>query len=64
MAAHRFIFDDRDRAPAERLKILNEVSGVHRCHTVFNCTMACPREIQITKAIGEVKMAISTGRLD
>jgi hypothetical protein len=26
--------------------------------------MACPREIQITKAIGEVKMAISTGILD
>ena len=64
VAAHRFIFDDRDQAASERLKIVNEVSGVHRCHTVFNCTMACPREIQITKAIGEVKAAISTGRLE
>jgi succinate dehydrogenase / fumarate reductase iron-sulfur subunit len=64
VAAHRFIFDDRDQAAGERLKIMNEVTGVHRCHTVFNCTMACPREIQITRAIGEVKAAISTGWLD
>jgi succinate dehydrogenase / fumarate reductase iron-sulfur subunit len=64
VAAHRFIFDDRDQAASERLKLLNEVNGIHRCHTIYNCTMACPREIQITKAIGEVKAAISTGRLD
>jgi succinate dehydrogenase / fumarate reductase, iron-sulfur subunit len=63
VAAHRFIFDSRDQAGAERLKILNEVWGVYRCHTIFNCTLACPREIQITKAIGEVKMALSTGKM-
>ena len=64
VTAHRFIFDSRDRAAAERLKILNEQFGVYRCHTIFNCTIACPREIEITQAIGEVKRAISTGRLD
>jgi succinate dehydrogenase / fumarate reductase iron-sulfur subunit len=64
VAAHRFIFDSRDKAASERLKILNEVWGVYRCHTVFNCTLACPREIQITKAIGEVKMALTTGKLE
>ena len=64
VTAHRFIFDSRDRAAAERLKILNEQFGVYRCHTIFNCTIACPREIEITQAIGEVKQAISTGRLD
>ena len=64
VTAHRFIFDDRDQAAAERLKIVNDVMGVSRCHTVFNCTMACPREIQITKAIGEVKAAIATGWLE
>jgi succinate dehydrogenase / fumarate reductase iron-sulfur subunit len=62
--AHRFIFDSRDQAAAERLKILNSQFGVYRCHTIFNCTEACPREIQVTKAIGEVKKAIATGRLD
>ena len=64
VASLRFIFDDRDLAAGERLQILNEATGVHRCHTIYNCTMACPREIQITKAIGEVKAAIGSGRLD
>jgi succinate dehydrogenase / fumarate reductase iron-sulfur subunit len=62
--AHRFIFDSRDRAGKERLEILNGQFGVYRCHTIFNCTDACPREIQVTKAIGEVKAAIATGKLD
>jgi succinate dehydrogenase / fumarate reductase iron-sulfur subunit len=62
--AHRFIFDSRDRAAAERLQILNDRMGVWRCHDIFNCTDACPREIEITKAVGEVKMAIATGRVD
>jgi succinate dehydrogenase / fumarate reductase iron-sulfur subunit len=62
--AHRFIFDSRDRAGAERLQILNDQFGVYRCHTIFNCTDACPREIQVTQAIGEVKRAIAIGRID
>jgi succinate dehydrogenase iron-sulfur subunit len=62
--AHRFIFDSRDRAAAERLQVLNDQFGVYRCHTIFNCTEACPRDIQITQAIGEVKRAIATGRVD
>ena len=62
--AHRFIFDSRDQAAGERLKILNSQFGVYRCHTIFNCTEACPRDIQITRAIGEVKKAIATGKLD
>lgn len=62
--AHRFIFDSRDQAAAERLEILNGQFGVYRCHTIFNCTLACPREIQITKAIGEVKRALATGVVD
>jgi succinate dehydrogenase / fumarate reductase iron-sulfur subunit len=64
VAAHRFIFDSRDRAAAERLRILNDQFGVYRCHTIFNCTVACPREIQVTKAIGEVKRAIATGKIE
>jgi succinate dehydrogenase / fumarate reductase iron-sulfur subunit len=59
--AHRFIFDSRDQGAAERLQILNDEFGVYRCHTIFNCTEACPREIQVTKAIGEVKKAIASG---
>jgi len=62
--AHRFIYDTRDTAAGERLEILNGQMGVWRCRTAFNCTEACPRDIQITKAIAEVKQAIQTGKLE
>ena len=62
--AHRFILDSRDSGASERLQIVSETSGLARCHTVFNCTMACPREIEITVAIGELKMATITGKLE
>ncbi|HLF80257.1 MAG TPA: succinate dehydrogenase iron-sulfur subunit [Anaerolineales bacterium] len=62
--AHRFIFDSRDQAGEARLQVLGEQMGVWRCRTAFNCTLACPREIEITKAIGEVKNAIATGKRD
>ena len=56
--AHRFIFDSRDQGAAERLRILNTQSGVWRCRTIFNCTDACPRGIEVTKAIEDVKRAL------
>ena len=56
--AHRFIFDSRDDGAEERLDILNDVDGVWRCRTTFNCTDACPRGIAVTKAIQEVKRAL------
>jgi succinate dehydrogenase / fumarate reductase, iron-sulfur subunit len=59
--AHRFIFDSRDQAGDQRLKILAEPDGVWRCRTIFNCTTACPRDIEVTRAIGEVKLAIARG---
>lgn len=63
VAAHRFIFDSRDQGAAERLEILNSRDGVWRCRTIFNCTDACPRGIQVTRAIQEVKQAIVANRL-
>ncbi|KUJ66939.1 succinate dehydrogenase [Streptomyces albus subsp. albus] len=60
--AHRFIFDSRDEAGEQRLEILNDKDGVWRCRTTFNCTEACPRGIEITKAIQEVKRALITRR--
>ena len=56
--AHRFIFDSRDEGAGVRLDILNDKEGVWRCRTTFNCTEACPRGIEVTKAIAEVKQAI------
>jgi succinate dehydrogenase / fumarate reductase iron-sulfur subunit len=60
--AHRFIFDSRDEAGEQRLEILNDKDGVWRCRTTFNCTEACPRGIEVTKAIAEVKQALITRR--
>lgn len=60
--AHRFIFDSRDEGSQVRLDILNDKEGVWRCRTTFNCTDACPRGIQVTQAIAEVKQAIIKGR--
>ncbi|WP_024796882.1 succinate dehydrogenase iron-sulfur subunit [Tomitella biformata] len=60
--AHRFIFDSRDEGAAERLDILNDVDGVWRCRTTFNCTESCPRGIKITQAIAEVKRALLFAR--
>ncbi|MCW8377860.1 succinate dehydrogenase iron-sulfur subunit [Streptomyces justiciae] len=60
--AHRFIFDSRDEAGEQRLEILNDRDGVWRCRTTFNCTDACPRGIEVTKAIAEVKKALITRR--
>ena len=56
--AHRFIFDTRDDAGDERLEILADKDGVWRCRTIFNCVDACPRGINITRAILEVSRAV------
>jgi succinate dehydrogenase / fumarate reductase iron-sulfur subunit len=61
--AHRFIFDSRDQGANERLEILNDRDGVWRCRTIFNCVGACPREIDVTRAIGEVKKLLLFNRM-
>lgn len=60
--AHRFIYDSRDSGTEARLEVLNEKSGVWRCRTIFNCTDACPRGIQVTNAIEQVKRTLLVDR--
>ena len=61
--AHRFLFDSRDQGKEERLQVMNDREGVWRCRTVFNCVEACPRGINVTRAIGEVKQALAKGKI-
>ncbi len=61
--AHRFLFDSRDAGSQERLAVMNDKDGVWRCRTVFNCVEACPRGINVTKAIAEVKQALLRGKI-
>ncbi|WP_062318056.1 succinate dehydrogenase iron-sulfur subunit [Demequina maris] len=63
VGAHRFIFDSRDEGHWDRLEILNDKAGVWKCRTAFNCTEACPRGIEVTKAISEVKKVLTTGEI-
>lgn len=63
VTAHRFIFDSRDEGAFERLEVLNDRAGVWKCRTAFNCTEACPRGIEVTKAISDIKRALNTGEI-
>ncbi|MBS1251981.1 MAG: Succinate dehydrogenase iron-sulfur subunit [Anaerolineales bacterium] len=45
------VLDPRDMAPSERLADVGDQDGVFRCHTIFNCIDACPKDLDPTKAI-------------
>jgi succinate dehydrogenase / fumarate reductase iron-sulfur subunit len=55
--ANRFFQDSRDTAKKERLELVATEYGVFRCHTVFNCVEACPKHINQTEAIQDLKKA-------
>ncbi len=60
LQAHRWIVDSRDQATEERLDYVDDVFRLYRCHTIFNCTKACPKDLSPAKAIAEIKnMAIA-----
>jgi succinate dehydrogenase / fumarate reductase iron-sulfur subunit len=56
--AHRYIFDSRVRDMLERLKIMAKSHGAWSCKSYYKCTQVCPKEIQVTKHILEVKRKI------
>lgn len=60
LKTYRFAFDSRDEAQDERLDIIDTPDGIWRCHTIFNCIEACPKEINITWHISQLKKKIST----
>ena len=53
--AARFVLDTRDEGADERLEVINDRHGVWRCHTILNCIEACPKLLNPTEAIGELK---------
>ncbi len=55
LQAYRFLSDSRDHAKKERLAQLQGAFKVYRCHTIMNCTSACPKGLNPAKAIGEIK---------
>jgi succinate dehydrogenase / fumarate reductase, iron-sulfur subunit len=55
VAAYRWIIDSRDEATGERLDALEDPFRLYRCHTIMNCTDACPKDINPARAIAEIK---------
>ncbi len=51
LKAYLRVLDPRDTEPAERLADLAGGDGVYRCHTIFNCIDACPKNLNPTAAI-------------
>jgi len=61
--AYRLVQDKRDEGAAERLAIVDTTHGVWRCHTVFNCAEACPKNINCTYSIQQLKRKAALQRL-
>ncbi|UCF04336.1 MAG: succinate dehydrogenase iron-sulfur subunit [bacterium] len=55
LKAYRFVADSRDEGTREHLEALDDKHGLWRCHTIFNCVEACPKDLNPTKAISELK---------
>ncbi|HCX87504.1 MAG TPA: succinate dehydrogenase iron-sulfur subunit [Gammaproteobacteria bacterium] len=62
LQAYRWIADSRDQATRQRLNQLNDSFALYRCHTIMNCTNACPKGLNPGKAIGTIKSLIARGK--
>lgn len=55
LTAARFIFDSRDQKTKERLEFLEGKYKLYRCRGIFNCTNVCPKGLNPTAAIAEIR---------
>jgi succinate dehydrogenase / fumarate reductase iron-sulfur subunit len=55
LQAYRFIADSRDQATNERLDYLEDPYRLFRCHSIMNCVAVCPKGLNPTAAIGNIK---------
>jgi len=62
LQAYRWIVDSRDESTGERLDSLEDPFRLYRCHTILNCTQACPKDLNPAKAIAEIKKLIAERR--
>ena len=55
LQAYRWLIDSRDEKTGERLDNLEDPFRLYRCHTIMNCTQACPKGLNPAKAIANIK---------
>ncbi|PJD93924.1 MAG: succinate dehydrogenase iron-sulfur subunit [Legionella sp.] len=60
LQARRFLADSRDTATDHRLSKLQDPFSVFRCRTIMNCATVCPKGLNPTKAIGEIRHQMLT----
>ena len=60
LQAYRLIIDSRDEDRKDRLKTVADELKLYRCHTILNCTNACPKGLNPAKAIAEIKKMLAT----
>ncbi|MEF8792194.1 succinate dehydrogenase iron-sulfur subunit [Thiohalorhabdus sp.] len=58
LQAFRFINDSRDTGEGQRLDELDDAFKLFRCRTIMNCAEVCPKGLNPTAAIGEIKKAL------
>ena len=51
----RFIADSRDDATDERLDALEDAFSLYRCHGIMNCVSVCPKGLNPTEAISNIR---------
>lgn len=56
----RFLFDSRDEISQERVEMMNDAFKLYRCHTIMNCTSACPKGLNPAKAIADIKNVVKS----
>jgi succinate dehydrogenase / fumarate reductase iron-sulfur subunit len=55
LQARRFLADSRDTATTHRLEKLQDPFSVFRCRTIMNCANVCPKGLNPSKAIAEIR---------
>ena len=63
LQAYRWIIDSRDNERKKRLKKVADELKLFRCHTIMNCTNACPKGLNPAKAIGSIKKMLVTEKI-
>ncbi len=58
LKAWRFVVDSRDAADDRRLTAVDGEDGVWRCHQIYNCLDACPKDIDIPAELAKLKRAV------
>jgi succinate dehydrogenase / fumarate reductase iron-sulfur subunit len=61
--AFRYCNDPRDHGRSQRLARVAREQGLWRCHTVFSCMEQCPKGVDPTQAIQQLKKMVILRRL-